>query len=146
MKVIFLDIDGVLNSGMSDGYKDSPWFIDPLNVKAINRLFKEIPDVFVCLSSSWKIPHVRKMINVNDRLKEAGWEGPLITETTPDLLDSERGDEIALWLSNHSDVDKFVIIDDDDDMGNLIGRLVQTSFEDGGLLDQHVNEIVRRLK
>jgi len=64
---------------------------------------------------------------------------------TPDKINCVRncrGKEIQAWLDDHyGDVDKFVIIDDDSDMGRLKNHLIKTLFADG-IQDQHVRTIV----
>ncbi len=56
-----------------------------------------------------------------------------------------RGHEIDSWLRTTSlFIESFVIIDDDSDMANHLGRLVRTTFEDG-LNTQHVETIIGML-
>ena len=145
MKVLFLDIDGVLNHSGSEIISHNVWFIDSVNVARLNRLFQEIPNITVCLSSSWRHAVKAHTININQLLEEAGWEGPKVIEMTPDQPDDPRGLEIDAWLKTHSNVSHFVILDDDDDMVHLSDKQVQTCFQEGGLQEEHVNKIIRRL-
>lgn len=153
MNVIFLDIDGVLNWARSFGQptKHSVWVIDPELVARLNRILESVDNLTIVLSSSWRYAVAKNQIDLNQLLREQGYNGPQIIERT--VLDSEigedgfveRGNEIQMWLDQHPEVERFVILDDDDDMGHLKPNLVQTSFENGGLTDEHVNEIIRRL-
>jgi hypothetical protein len=74
-------------------------------------------------------------------LKDCGVKGKLVG-MTPDLCHQkgshliveakERGHEIQAWLdTQNSNVESFVILDDDSDMAHLLSKLVQTKFEFG---------------
>lgn len=157
-KIIFLDIDGVLNSAdyfdqtnHCKGYSE----INPEQVK----LLKEIIDrtgAEIILSSTWRSLGNRKdepdhpmYTYLTDTLQEHGLE---IIEHTP-CIDQNRPKEIKAWLDNQPDTDiKFVSLDDDfpqqkyDEVG--IGNcLVKTSFyeKDGGLRREHVEKAVEIL-
>lgn len=154
MRVVFLDIDGVLNSltFMRDLHNRSPdpalgppdfrHQIDDTAVLRLNRLL-EATGAVVVISSSW-----RRIVDLDELwqiLKSHGFEG-CIVGTTPDLSYLERaatrmlprGDEIAHWLA-HSPraVHAFVILDDVSNMGELSHRLVLTD-DRVGLTDDDV--------
>jgi hypothetical protein len=57
---------------------------------------------------------------------ECGLPAEALIGKTPTDFKGHRGTEIDTWLKNHPSVDKFVIIDDDDDMEPHMDRLVQT--------------------
>lgn len=115
MKVLFLDIDGVLNSARScianHGYPHSfdehnmPMF-DTIAVSLIRGLCAK-GDVSVVVSSAWRILHDWDAIG-------RGLDLPTIGNT-PQLV-GERGKEIAAWLAEHPEVEQYAIVDDDDDM------------------------------
>ena len=146
-KVIFLDVDGVLNS--NDSIDRAPqgmvWFVDPVIVARFNKIFDVLKDVDVVLSSSWRYAVKMRRIDFNQIMRDAGYTGPEITEITPDG-EEERGLEIQQWLDRHPSVEKFVIIDDNDDMLHLLPHLIETSFDDNGLKDSHVDKIIGILK
>tara|TARA_R110000824_G_scaffold12226_7_gene53644 strand:- start:57648 stop:58133 length:486 start_codon:yes stop_codon:yes gene_type:complete len=161
MNVVFLDVDGVLNAENSTGQvwgsgtymQYSAWIIDPVLVERLNRISKEVNNLTIVLSSSWRYAEQSGHIDINNMLEEKGYVGPKIIERT--ICDDEneeaipsqpRGKEIQRWLDEHPEVENFVILDDDDDMAHLMPNLIQTSFEDGGLLDKHVDEAIRRLQ
>jgi len=157
--VIFLDIDGVLNSiefakrteftGWPDGH------IDHEAVKHLNRLITET-NAKIVISSSW-----RKMVDPEELagvLARAGCIGEIIGET-PDFWHMEswerpipaardgrfvRGDEIQAWLDAHPEVEVFVIFDDDSDMAHLVDQFIKTSSETG-LLAEHVERAIAML-
>lgn len=114
-KVLFLDIDGVLNSQSSamalggyphsfDGY-DLKRF-DWVSVGLIRLLCGETKTSIV-LSSSWRILH--SVIEVAN-----GLDLPVIDKTP--VLSGYRGTEIQDWLDRHPEVLHYAIVDDDSDM------------------------------
>lgn len=106
-KVVFLDIDGVLNSESGEDMR----ILDPKAVALLKKLIEKHRAVIV-VSSVWrKLDWPNRIIKA---FKKAGWEQPPIVDRTP-ILCSLRGEEIKLWLSQN-DVEVFVIIDDDTDM------------------------------
>ena len=123
MKVIFLDVDGVLNS-MQDRFSQSLKTVDHL------LLLQELVDktgAKIVLSSSWRgIPSLRKVVET--KLKEINAEIIGVTKSLPE----SRGSEIKDWLdSSPEPIEAFVILDDDQDMDDLFDHLVQTSTERG---------------
>lgn len=138
MKITFLDIDGVLNSGRffaSPSRKDplSKEALDPSAVVLLNKLVEATGTKFV-ISSSWRlyVPWGRLSL----WLSHHGFTGEVIG-STPELRDVDRGLEINEWLEawdrnpHGEDVESIVILDDDADMNPHMSRLVQTTFEDG---------------
>lgn len=112
MKVIFLDIDGVLNTD-KDIRKFGINYIDENLVAIIYKIIKET-NAKIILSSTWRIKKEDKKI-VNSYLSKYNLK---IHDCTPIIEDKikfiERKEEIKLWLDNNK-VDKFAIIDDWDD-------------------------------
>lgn len=149
MKICFLDIDGVLNNAQFflDFHKSGKKFhpddmIDPANVMQLNKIITATGAAIV-VSSSWRIG--KSVLDLQALLSKHGVQGDVI-DKTPDLCCSDgllwvaktRGGEIQFWLDDKDDIDSFVILDDDDNMGeNLLNNFVQTSM-DTGLTDVHV--------
>lgn len=143
MRVIFLDIDGVLVNRASFRLPRVPWKgktvsaarAHPDCVAALNRLTETTSAVFV-LSSVWRMFGITFM---RSWLKACGVKGKLIGMTptireTSGLItvQAERGIEIQAWLDAHEEqIKSFVILDDDADMAHLLPRLVHTQFEPG---------------
>lgn len=129
MKVLFLDIDGVLNSTKTcvafGGYPMELHHIEAFDKAAI-RLIQRLCDsagVQVVLSSAWRLSHDFKDVG-------KALDLPII-DRTPSLL-GPRGLEINAWLSNHPEVEAFAIIDDDSDMlPDQLPRFVQTNNREG---------------
>jgi hypothetical protein len=125
--VLFLDIDGVLNS---DRYRYTrEWaapatdLIDPAAVAILNEITRRW-EMKVVVSSSWGV-----MPNVHEILRGKGVEAEIIGSTP--AQPGPRGEEIRLWLADHSEIIAFVILDDDCDMGDLIDYLVRTDARYG---------------
>ena len=117
--IVFLDIDGVLNSRnffyKSCAYerKDPRSQLDPAAITFLN----EIADWNFVLSSTW-----RKFYSVGEMtqmLQEVGFRGTII-DSTPimDWQGSLRGNEIRQYLRNTKLEDRrdYIIFDDDSDM------------------------------
>lgn len=147
MKVIFLDVDGVLNSekDLLEAKGKSELFDRPL------ILLKELVEstkAKIVVSSTWRIGCSKSGRNswygegifktLTDRLAEYQME---VYDITPVINKPgvQRGDEIRAWLENaKEEIDAFVILDDDADMCEFTGtNLVQTSMKTG-LLEYHV--------
>ena len=149
MKIIFLDIDGVLNSFAYDRIrKMSEGNIDESRMV----LLKEITDQTegrVVLTSSWRI-HFDKDFEKCDNIGKEIYRtfekwGITIYDKTP--LGFCRGDEIKSWLDCNNDVESFVIIDDMVyGWGELQSRLVLTNARIGrGLEEYHKNLAIQIL-
>ena len=147
MKVIFLDIDGVLVNHRS---WDRERHFDHLPadercVRALNRILAASGAVIV-VTSTWRLDRdlaeLREILNVR-----FGVTGQVIDKTpriAREVFPGEgysrlqvaagRGDEIAAWLAagdSHHDIQSFVILDDDNDMGEFLNRTVLTDCKEG---------------
>lgn len=157
MKVIFLDVDGVLNSDRTL-YKYTSLEDDLiLNLKEI----VDKTEAIIVLSSSWRSVenalrelidklfeygmHISSMTTDGVRLKyiqNAGFtpskkylEFSKMNYDTGEREDftHDRGAEIYYWLNHHKDVESFVILDDEDfDIEAYFpNNFVKTSFAVG---------------
>ncbi len=132
MKVIFLDIDGVLNytqwyvsdrnPGNINGQEGD---IDPMCVDRVLRICKET-GAKVVISSDWRISWEGTLM----RLERMGLTRDIVIDKTPELIwtrmsmhdymlseedegyEFSRGKEVDLWLEAHPECTNFVIIDD----------------------------------
>ncbi|SEH42426.1 HAD domain-containing protein [Selenomonas sp. KH1T6] len=127
IKVIFLDVDGVLNS-KQDG--NSLQLRTDLHLQLLREIIASTGAKIV-LSSSWRAGFAKARNTLSNRLREYGLE---IMDSTPVLPGLTcRGDEIRQWLNDSGQsVERFVILDDDDDMAEFTDtNLVQTDPEIG---------------
>lgn len=116
LKILFLDIDGVLNS--DDFYNNQrenkkEWEevtyplteFDPKCIERLNRIVEET-NAKIVISSDWRFTE-----GLENILFMAGLKKPIF-DTTPYYF-GKRDKEIEIWLNNH-DVIKYVIVDDND--------------------------------
>jgi len=106
MKAIFLDIDGVLNCKTTPNPRKFPFMVDPILLKRLKRLIG-LTGAEVVLSSSWRFDPAG--------LFSAKCYGIPFSDTTPDEPGRPRCEEIRDWLHAHSNVERFIVIDDEDD-------------------------------
>jgi HAD domain in Swiss Army Knife RNA repair proteins len=106
MKIIFLDIDGVLNCDKTRNPRGFPYVVDPKLLARFKRLLKATR-AKVVLSSSWRCDPV-------GLLAARHWGVPFF-DVCPDKPKSPRGKEMLTWLDEHPEVTRFAIIDDEDD-------------------------------
>lgn len=106
MKVIFLDIDGVLNSTATPKPNKDSRVIDQTLLARLKKLLQDTGSTVV-LSSTWR--HER------DGLARAKQLGIPFMDVLPDMRPHPRSEEIVAWLEAHPEVQRFAVIDDDDD-------------------------------
>ena len=126
MRVVFLDIDGVLVTRESlmkaSGMRAQA---QPRCVQALNSI-TDATGAAIVVSSTWRYGGVEWIRN---KLKEWGVTADVIGATALDYK-TNRGQEIQTWLANHP-TESFVILDDDSDMAHLWAKLIQTDMENG---------------
>lgn len=134
MKVLFLDVDGVLNSRNTTNFHEL-YPIDSYMAFLIGRIQLQT-GCEVVLSSSWR-NHPEGVQNVSKRVVE-------LLDKTP-YLDGIRGDEVQAWLDKHPEVDKYAILDDDMDFYVYQApNFFRTTFQDG-LTDEIANAVIEHL-
>jgi hypothetical protein len=135
MKVLFLDINGVLNSTESARNNKSYSVLIPEGLKFLHYLHSQ--GVMIVVSSTWRLLYTK------DNLAEI-LAVPIRDVTPKGPCNSCRGEEIQTWL-NANGSPEYCIIDDDGDMlPYQIPRFVKTSCEDG-MLPHHMDEVCRVL-
>lgn len=162
MRILFLDIDGVLLPGSyrrildlsrRPGADEGRDVVDPLRVALINRL-RDVPGLAVVLSSSWRAED-----GIVPRLAAQGLALPFhadwrTTLAHPIDLDPEdrslhsiptRGWQISRWLEFHPETTGYAILDDCADMlPEQDPHFIQTSFDEG-LTAGHLTALRRAL-
>jgi hypothetical protein len=106
MKVIFLDIDGVLNSDETPNPRTLPYIIDERLLARLRDLLERC-QAKVVLTSSWRIDPIG--------LYAAKYWNVPFHDVCPDMPDKPRREEILAWLKQHPTVARFVVVDDEDD-------------------------------
>ncbi len=171
MKIIFLDIDGVLNTSETfikrkEKYNQTGILdieIDEFRVEYLKQIIDKTGAKIV-LSSSWRlffnkendriIPRNKKGLELYNLFNKYDIE--IYDITTKDNY-LKREEQINMWL-NDNDVDSFAVIDDESsDLQSFIGKeLIKTSFtKDGeilmnmddclGLCEEHIQEAINIL-
>jgi len=106
MKIVFLDIDGVLNCKQTPNPRKFPFIVDATLLRRLNHLL-EITGAEIVLDSNWRYDPV-------GLLAAKYYDVPFI-DTTPDLPGQPRCNPILEWLRAHAEVKRFIVIDDEDD-------------------------------
>jgi hypothetical protein len=155
MKIIFLDIDGVLNSRqyithMSDLFDDPKHQIDPACVVRLNTITDTV-GANIVVSSTWR-KAFHSVYQLQECIASYGITGKVVG-MTPDFVAQQpsglyvayghRGGEITAWMNDNLGVDNYIVIDDESVMGHG-DRLIKTQF-DTGLLDSHVEIAITML-
>lgn len=151
MKVIFLDIDGVLNSYIHDRERsEKDGNIDRTRLV----LLKELVDrtgAKIVLSSSWRNHWDKDETKCDEIGREIALDfasaGLEIYDKTLKVGYLERSQEINLWLKDNANVEKFVIFDDNGyNWRELSDNLIQTNYRIGrGLEKEHINKAMELL-
>jgi len=132
-KIIFLDIDGVLNTKWwyTQMNRNTPkdkygYAFDPKAVANLRRIVEDT-GADIVISSSWKFMGLDKLRAMWNERELAG----NVIDVTPNGMCDEvlltadldnmgvtrcRGNEIREWLMQHSDVTHYVILDDMNDI------------------------------
>ncbi len=143
MSVLFLDIDGVLNSigtRPQDPTGLSAW-LDPRNVRHLDTILRAAnPDVVV--TSSWRLSN--DIGELTRQLAAAGCNARIVG-ATPFLDSYRRAIEIQAWLDDADPKPaRFAILEDEQEMEHLEAHLVRTS-KVNGLLEEHVERVLALL-
>lgn len=161
MKILFLDIDGVLNSDASDKYfkdlgvpapktfeelkKVSYTRFCPVALNNLRSIFKAVPEARVVFHSTW-----RRYFDLSE-LKEMfayhGFKKSLFKDCT--LIKLSGGDKvhsINSYLSDNKKIVKYAVVDDEDlSYGKVEGHFVQTNST-VGLTSANAQAIIDLLK
>jgi len=140
MKLIFLDIDGVMNHRdyMVRSRLHHLQEFCPIAVRNLREIIKRT-GAMVVISSTWrKFKDIDKVMFCYDL-------DQYVVGKTPILEDEIRGKEIQQYIDNSDfEVEQFIIIDDDADMGALLPRLIQCKGY-SGLTDERREEAIEML-
>ena len=158
--VLFLDIDGVLNSGewmraghmRERGGKSWAGMLCPEMCARLERVLAET-GASIVLSTSWR--SAQPATQIEAWLRERGATSARIVGQTPNRRETEggvclgggggRGNEIQAWL-NANPCERFAVGDDCDcgDTETVARRFVQTSWA-RGIEDEHAEQLIALL-
>lgn len=142
MKVLFLDIDGVLNCARTDTKLDESFGLfkgmDGLDSRLLERFLRwwDPEYIKIVISSNWRLDG-RFLVY----LKKSKIDYIDVTQNL-----GSRRQEILLWLTHHPDVTHYAILDDvHHNFGQpLVKHFVQTSFITG-VTDKNLAKINKLL-
>jgi hypothetical protein len=150
MKIIFLDIDGVLVTRNSIKYQylnfpeEDDIRFSKKAVKNLNKLIR-LTKAKIVISSTWRLLH--SLEDLKTIFKKQGLVGTIISTTSIDKAtveeDIPRGQKITDWLEQNSEIEQYVIIDDDvqaDCIQFHPYNCVETSYKRGFSPEDRFNE------
>jgi hypothetical protein len=124
VKLIFLDIDGVLNWIGTEDRISGFIGLDPTRIAQFNKIIDAVPDAKIVVSSTWRKTGMFGVYEDFNGLKkllaDRGLRGEIIGHTPIHFGRRGRGQEIREYLDEEfqvenpgQTVDSFVILDDD---------------------------------
>ena len=151
-KVIFLDVDGVLNDAATeDRTPDGFIGLSDAMISNLERIVKQT-NAKVVLVSTWKSELDALEQNrtpdgeyLDKHLKE---HGIMISDKTIDRV-SDRGNGIVTWLKTHPEVKSWIVLDDDvffdyHHLG-IMPHLIRTRYCYGGLTYELADQAIAKL-
>lgn len=145
MKVIFVDVDGVLNS---DDFIDSVKGKQDIDIKTILLLKRAIDETGAKIVMDTSFRYTQSFLKVQEILLQNG----IMFDKTP-FIDNERGKEIRQYLAEHKeDIEDYILLDDvvfsdfDDELLNHLIKMDDTNSRGigKGLQEKDIEEIIRR--
>lgn len=149
MNIIFLDVDGVLNSinklieTYNKTHKPHSGYSYPFDEKCLENLKLLIQETNskIVITSTWRKDEEGRRTLLK-ALSEYELDNKVIGYTP--VLDETRGIEIKQFLISLKETPNFVILDDDSDMGELTPFLIKTNKQ-VGLTYENVKEAIIKL-
>lgn len=145
MKVIFLDVDGVLNNPRTKTRTRDGWrFVDDYLVERLAQIVRATQAKIV-LSSSWREGWDDNEIYFQDlRRKLISYNIPLQDRTGEQR--KTRAQEITEYLAQHPEITNYVILDDVPDFSSIGYKNVVLTNDLLGLTEQNVKEAIEILE
>lgn len=149
MDIIFLDVDGVLNSARNAIQEYNKYMISrsgynyPFDKECVLNLKKIVEQTGAALvvSSAWRRTQTGRK-KLLEELKKYDLNEKVIGYTP--IMNGFRETEIEEYLKLFKEIPPFIILDDAEPFYNLEEHLVRTSMEIG-LTEENVNESVYKL-
>lgn len=140
MKVIFLDVDGVINCRTTKERIRGYIGVEQEKIALIREIV-DATNAKIVLSSTWRLDYIwhkeDKSVNLdtyNYLEEELAKQALDIFDVTPRHNDSWRGREIQDWIDNcGQEIESYVVIDDEiyDISKEHKGHIIQTSWSTG---------------
>lgn len=117
MKIVFLDIDGVLNWNGTEDRIGGYIGLCPERIARLNEITDAHPDAKIVISSTWRKVYSAGAYNDFDGLKkllaDRGVKAEIIGHTVITFSHLGRGEEIRQWVEGHPEITEYVVLDDD---------------------------------
>jgi hypothetical protein len=154
MKIIFLDIDGVLNTDrqirINKLEQNENIRFDPIAMKHLNSIIDET-NAKIVITSTWKIHREKNGYLWQELLRnlEIYNLDDAILDITPVIDPSKqtelREQEILQWLNTYENIEGFVILDDQWSMGELNHCFIRC-LPYAGITKEVADKAILRLK
>jgi len=146
--ILYLDIDGILNSVQDMHNKSWIQAVDYTNwkpecVQLIDRLCL-LTDCKIVISSSWRIVIYKTIEEWNEAFRQAGAIHIKVIGITPRSSNGFRGREINMWMAENNFIGPYVILDDDTDFFPNQFRVWVDSYL--GLQYEHIEKAIKILE
>lgn len=130
MKIIFLDIDGVLTTATWHRFHK----FNPVCSKLLENVLVSSGEWQLVISSTWRYEGLGENSKLEKELKETNLFKWLHPDWRTPRLNKKRGYEIQDWIDKHSEISDYLILDDDSDMlEHQMASLIHTDCYDGML-------------
>lgn len=142
LRVLFLDIDGVVLHGQALWATKNPRHLPPEKIALVKNVCDRSAAVVV-VSSTWRYSdETRDMLLFAGLTLHPDWRTPHRLDKIGSVIAGQRrGAEIQQWLDAHPEVSSYAIVDDDSDMlPGQMARFVKTTFEEG-ICREHVERL-----
>lgn len=142
LKVLFLDIDGVVLSGEELQKSRNRRYLPPHKISLVREVCARSGAVIV-VSSTWRHSDDTKgALEAVELPLHPDWRTPLPKMLGGHYTGEQRGREIQHWIDKHPETAAYAIVDDDSDMlTSQMSNFVKTPFQTG-IEAAHVNALV----
>ena len=129
MKVVFLDMDGVVNNTIGDDFVTLPMLnndgkvcystlFSGANINPFCQLLSWLQeeDIKIVISSTWRLTMTPELFNEYFKKYFRNYRKDLVVGLTTVSIHPKymhRGTEIKDYLDNHKDINEYIVIDDD---------------------------------
>lgn len=158
MKVLFLDVDGVLNSNACRSELSGGGYLDEEKVKLLSRVVRRTGSVVV-LHSGWRFwfteamePARREAAGLLALLTKygVGLYGKTPDFSTPEVKKTKRfslvkASEILSWLRNHDNVENYLVLNDLDLHSKQLEKHQIRTDSETGFSDEDVSRAIELL-
>lgn len=153
MKVIFLDIDGVLNFASCEARAPGGFIgISEARVKLLRQIV-DATGARIVLTSTWKMEWSKDdeecTANGLYLTKKLRRHGLHILDKTKEASPSMRGKGINDWLKKNDHVTDWIVLDDDIfpdyEAEGIMPHLIKTSFSNGGMNENDAAKAIELL-